>query len=249
MGGSRITVAMPKTKSSTLKIHAAPQMLEYRAAVDRIASDGHQRILDWGCGLGQLTRLLTDRGLGVTSFDYAAGVDGVQERALELYPGLTATVSSDPRLLPFPDNAFDAVLSMGVLEHVEDPDASLDEIRRVLVPGGSLYCYKLPNRTSYLEFIARHSGMFFHGQAEFDRLYDLPTAVDMFRRHGFDVVDARLANMLPLAIPGRVTDALGAPIWRTSNGLSRLPGLKRLATNVELVARARPGSSASSSSS
>ena len=53
---------------------------------------------------------------------------------------------------------FDAVLSCGVLEHVEDPDASLDEIRRVLQPGGTFYVYKLPNRASYLEAIARRLG-------------------------------------------------------------------------------------------
>lgn len=237
---------MVGTKPTREKVHAAPQMREYRAAADRIAADGHRRVLDWGCGLGQLSRLLLDRGLDVTSFDYFGGADGLQERQLEHYPGITATVSSDSRVLPYPDDTFDAVLSMGVLEHVEDPEASLDEIHRVLVPSGSFYCYKLANRTSYLEFIARNSGrMFFHGQAEFDRLYDVPTAVDMFRRHGFDVVDARLANMLPLAIPGRVTDALAAPIWRTSNGLARIPGLKRLATNVELVATARPDQDAS----
>ena len=62
---------------------------------------------------------------------------------------------------------------MGVLEHVMDPGASLDELRRVLVPGGLVYCYKLPNRFSYLEFVARHTGRYFHGEAEFDRLYDL----------------------------------------------------------------------------
>lgn len=240
---------MSRTAPSTMKIHAAPQMLEYRTAVDRIAADGHRKVLDWGCGHGQLSRLLLDRGLDVTSYDYSGGADGVEQKPLELYPGITATVSSDSRALPFPDDTFDAVLSMGVLEHVEDPEASLDEIRRVLVPGGMFYCYKLPNRSSYLEFIARRSGMFFHGQAEFDTLYTVPEAVELFRRHGFDVLDAKLANMLPLAIPGRLTDALGAPIWRTSNGLARVPGVKKLATNVELVARALPDSSASSSSS
>ena len=236
--------------STTLKVHAGPQMLEYRAAVDRIAADGHRRVLDWGCGWGQLTKLLTDRGLEVTSFEYDPTAEGVREREFDVYPGLVATLSSDSRTLPFPDDTFDAVLSMGVLEHVEDPGASLDEIRRVLVPGGTFYCYKLPNRQSYLEFIARRSGrMYFHGQDPNDRLYDVPAAVDLVSRHGFAVREARLSNMLPLAMTGRATDALAIPIWRASNGLSRVPGLSRLATNVELIATARPGSSASSSDS
>ena len=43
------------------------------------------------------------------------------------------------------------MLSCGVLEHVQDPDASLDEIRRVLRPGGTFYVTNLPNRYSYTE--------------------------------------------------------------------------------------------------
>lgn len=241
---------MSGTTSKRLKVHAGPQMLEYRAAVERIAADGHRRVLDWGCGWGQLTKLLTDRGIEVTSFEYDPSEEGVREREFEVYPGLSAKLSSDSRALPFPGGAFDAVLSMGVLEHVEDPGASLDEIRRVLVPGGTFYCYKLPNRSSYLEFIARRSGrMYFHGQAPNDRLYDVRSAEDLVRRHGFDVLEVQPANMLPLALPGRATDLLAAPIWRMSNGLARVPGLNRLATNVELVARARPDSPASPSGS
>jgi SAM-dependent methyltransferase len=42
--------------------------------------------------------------------------------------------------LPFQDSCFDAVLSLNVLEHVNDPFGCAAEIARVLKPGGSLYC-------------------------------------------------------------------------------------------------------------
>lgn len=42
--------------------------------------------------------------------------------------------------LPFVDDAFDAVVSVAVLEHVRDPFRCADEIARVLKPGGRLYC-------------------------------------------------------------------------------------------------------------
>src|ERR1019366_6758012 len=162
-------------------------MQEYRAIARRIRADHPSRVLDWGCGYGQMTDLLSRAGLDVTAFEYRPDTeDGV--RPLERYPHLSAHFSSDPRSLPFADCRFDAVLSCGVLEHVEDPDASLDEIRRVLVPGGAIYVYKLPNRASYLEAIARRAGLYYHGAFENDRLYDRGSAVDLLHRHDFEVL-------------------------------------------------------------
>jgi SAM-dependent methyltransferase len=162
---------------------------------------------------------------------------------LERYPHLSVSLSPDPRLLPFDDETFDAVLSCGVLEHVEDPDASLDEIRRVLTPGGTFYVYKLPNRTSYLEAIARRTGMYYHGAYEHDRVYTRQTAVRLMARHGFEVVEARRTNMLPLTLTGNFAARLASPVWTANRALSAIPGVNMLATNVELVARVTPRSS------
>ncbi len=212
-------------------------MAEYRAAADRVASGRHQRVLDWGCGRGQLTHLLNERGVRVDSLDYDPDADGVEVRPLERYPGLEADFTNDPVTLPFEDDTFDAVLSMGVLEHVADPEASLDEIARIAKPGSPLYVYKLPNTASYLEAIARRTGGYYHGQLPDDRLYTLDSARALLERHGYQVLELRYANMLPLTLPGRAATKLAPAIWGANRALATVPGLHRLATNVELIAR------------
>lgn len=210
-------------------------MREYRAIVRRIARDGPDNILDWGCGWGQVTHMLREAGMAVTAFDYREKVAADGLHPLELYPGLEAYLSSEPVKLPFENGAFDAVLSCGVLEHVQEPDGSLEEIKRVLRPGGTFYVYKLPNRYSYLERIARGIGLYYHGAEPNDRVYTGRSAYDMMSRHRFQVREFRRMNLLPLTLTGRGAEAAAGAIWLVNRALSRIPGLNLLATNLELV--------------
>lgn len=223
-----------------LNLRSKAQMREYEAIADRIAADGPGRLLDWGCGYGQVSNLLLQRGVDVRSFEWRAdaGEPGLQQ--LPRFPDVSAWITSEPVALPYDTASFDSVLSCGVLEHVHDPDGSLDEVRRVLRPGGTFYVYKLPNRLSYLERVAKRANLYYHGMLPNDRVYTVRSAVDLLERHGFAVREARRANMLPLSsLPGghqRLPDL----VWRANCRLQRVPGLNAVATNVELVARRTP---------
>jgi ubiquinone/menaquinone biosynthesis C-methylase UbiE len=158
-------------------------------------------------------------------------------RALERYPDIEAFIeTSDPVRLPYADEEFGSVLSCGVLEHVARPDESLSELRRVLRPGGMLYVYKLPNRFSYLEAIARRMNLYYHGKAPDDRVYDRRSAEALVRAHGFTITEFRRTNMLPLTLSGELIARAANVIWAANRLLARVPGLNLAATNLELIA-------------
>jgi len=219
-----------------VNLRSGPQAREYEALADRLAAASPGQVLDWGCGWGQVTKLLSERDVDVEPFDYRGEAAEPGRAPLRRFPEITCTFSPEPVTLPYPDAAFDTVLSCGVLEHVQDPEASLEELHRVLRPGGRLWIVKLPNRHSYLEWIARRIGLYYHGQLEHDTIYTEASARAVVTRHGYVVHTVRLANMLPLTIDSPVATRLAGEIWALNVVLARVPLLNRLATNVEVYA-------------
>jgi SAM-dependent methyltransferase len=97
------------------------------------------RILEDGCGVGAYLRRL---GAGASQ---AVGLEIELERAAEAQQGGRQVVCGAGEGLPFADDTFDLALSHEVLEHVQDDRQAVEEIVRVLKPGGrlALFC---PNR-------------------------------------------------------------------------------------------------------
>ncbi len=97
--------------------------------------DGYARVLDVGCGEGQIARVLQSRS-GVQSF--VVGVDPTQGQvdvAVERSVG-EQYLRSGADALPFPDGSFDAVLACLVFEHIDALDEAISEVARILRPGG-----------------------------------------------------------------------------------------------------------------
>ena len=101
-------------------------------ALDAVLAGAPRRVLEAGCGRGELAERLVHAGLEVVACDQS-------ERMVELTRarGVDACVA-DVQALPFPDGAFDAAVANFMLYHVPDIDRALAELRRVLSSGGRL---------------------------------------------------------------------------------------------------------------
>lgn len=104
------------------------------------------RLLDLGCGFGRHAHEALRRGARVLACDTAfpelaatlATMAAMREQGETPAASLAAAVSGDATRLPFTDGTFDRVIASEVMEHVADDVAALDEITRVLRPGGTL---------------------------------------------------------------------------------------------------------------
>lgn len=215
-------------------------MAEYEAIAERIAGDGATHVLDWGCGFGYGAKFLRERGVQVTLFDFDPNAEGATQTRLTAFPDVEVTVSPEPVKLPYPDGHFDAVLSLGTLEHVQYPEQSVQEIRRVLDDGGRFYLFKIPNRYSWVEHAARRSGRYYHGAHEHDRVYTFHSITQMISKAGFTLDYAAHRNWFPLHRLSSVVDARHTGRFRrVSDVITRTPGLRAFSTNIELVATKR----------
>jgi len=102
-----------------------------RDLLDLLAPAGDERILDAGCGTGQLTAEIARSGAAVTGIDASAAMIG-QARAN--YPELQFEVQ-DVRMLPYREE-LDAVFSNAALHWVHEARAAAASIARALKPGG-----------------------------------------------------------------------------------------------------------------
>ena len=117
------------------------------------------RVFVDGCGVGMyLAQLAQETRLAV-------GLDIEFERTLDSRQLTEQVVCGMGETLPFPTGTFDLILSHEVLEHVQDDQKAINEIVRVLRPGGRLVLF-VPNRGYPLET----HGIYWRGKYHFGNI-------------------------------------------------------------------------------
>ena len=108
---------------------------EYEEQILPLAAEhlrGATRILDVGCGEGQVSRLAASLGAGAVGIDPTwAQLVVARDRG-----GGASYVLGEGGGLPFRSGAFDAAVACLVFEHIADTDSAISEVARVLAPGG-----------------------------------------------------------------------------------------------------------------
>jgi len=134
-----------------------------RAVEGRFYQDLHlpEPTLDLGCGDGQFAQITFPRKLELGVDPWAAPLTEAKKR--NSYLNL---VRSNGQQLPVPKNSYASAVSNSVLEHIPDVQPVLDEIGRVLKPGGVFYfCVPNHNFDSNLSIARFFDRLGWHGFA------------------------------------------------------------------------------------
>jgi SAM-dependent methyltransferase len=143
-----------------------------------------RRLIDVACGRSQLVRLADDPGLNAVGVDFAHAPLSQLSRS-----GRGQYAAADGQALPFPDDHFDYVTSIGSLEHYPDMTQGVRELARILKPSGTALIY-VPNTFSLLNnvYFALKTGFPLDDGQPLQRYASRGQWTELISRHGFRIV-------------------------------------------------------------
>lgn len=204
-----------------------------------------RRVLEVGCGRGMTLLEFSRCGAQVSGLDYAPSALAICH-SLQQQLGMPQAwlVNGDAENLPFPDDYFDLVYSVGVMEHFPDPTRAFQEQFRVVRPRG-LLIVQVPQKYSFYtvaKTVLTKLGHWPYG--DWETAYSAGELTAMSRRAGFAPREEygygsfSLALLRHFIFPRLNFDATG-PIWSQARPLRWIRA--RTALEVGVVARKENG--------
>jgi SAM-dependent methyltransferase len=202
-----------------MRLHGISIDAERQRASEALHLGGDQRVLDVACGPGNFTGFFADQLSGV---GFVIGLDSsvaMMERAVRDNSAARAVyMRADARSLPFSDATFDVVCCFAALHLVPEPIRVLQEMIRVLVPGGRIAVMTTYGRESLLIRKGLELGAEMCGVRVFDRT----TVPGFFAAAGLTEIDQQLRGISQFVMarrPERESDPwLARSTWRRAQG-------------------------------
>jgi ubiquinone/menaquinone biosynthesis C-methylase UbiE len=171
------------------------------AGLEELGVGPNETILDVGCGTGNLILALLAR---LSSAGRVAAVDiasrMIEEAGRKIRDPRVEWHIADVRRLPLQSGHFDRAFCFSVWPHIDDPGAAVEELCRVLKPGGYLHIWHLSSRHKITEVHASTDGPIHH-----DVLQPAAVTANLLKQHGFlvtTVVDDSERYLVTAVRPG-----------------------------------------------
>jgi SAM-dependent methyltransferase len=207
--------------------HIADHYIEKRTRLIKDLLPLGGRLLDVGCGTGQLGEAIAAEGYDVFGVDLSAAmVAKARQRGLH---GTSAGVTTR---LPFAANSFDLALTVATLHHLETPQrvkTTVDEMARVIKPGGFVMLWDHNPANPYWPILMKRVPQ----DSGDERLVPLGELLQDVSSAGLDLHRAFRSGFTPDFLPAQL-----ATPWMWLERLVEItPGLNILAAHNVVVAR------------
>lgn len=215
--------------------------------ISRLPKRENMKALDAGCGPGAYLPILLRENYKVDALDLAeemlerarANVPQGKEQSVLFFRGHT-------QALEFPDAEFDLVLSVGVIMYIKDDVKAVQEMCRVLKPGGTLIMVvdNKKNLADLIDIPSRARGLLRRMRAYFmqdsNQSHDAPAfharsyspreIKSLMRQNGLKIEAEASTGICPLLFNGKrvFTSRIDVFLEKTLRFLTKLPGFKRV---------------------
>lgn len=220
---------------------------DFNTVLRYLNNDNGKKMLDFGCGTGYFSVLLSKFFKEVYGVDInlqTNKIGGLSDREMMRLDLLNRHIwreyskkyqitfnDYDGKKLPYPNDYFDGIVSYGVIEHIADGllDNIIEELFRVLRKEGILFIFKTPRSQSYTEKI-------FHSHKKLMNEKELLTLLET---HGFQISKFYRTDILPEFYPFRlqkIVNFLTPVIFPIQNLLDNSP-INLICHNLVIIAK------------